>query len=166
LQLDSIWVECGTSDDLYLSNIKFSQALDSAGINHKWVPFKGGHVDMVGQRIQETMLPFFSEVLIDTLITEVENAYSNFSSTFILMQNYPNPFNPTTAISYQLSALSQVDLSIYNILGQKVATLVSEKQPAGDYKVEWDASGFASGIYLYHLQTDEFSETRKMILLQ
>jgi flagellar hook assembly protein FlgD len=63
-----------------------------------------------------------------------------------------------TAISYQLPAFSQVELSIYNLLGQKVATLVSEKQPAGVYEVQWDASGFSSGVYFYQLTTNkEFS---------
>jgi flagellar hook assembly protein FlgD len=55
------------------------------------------------------------------------------------MQNYPNPFNPKTAIGYQLSAVSTVELSIYNLLGQKVATLVSGKQAAGQHQIEWDA---------------------------
>jgi C1A family cysteine protease len=68
-----------------------------------------------------------------------------------LSQNYPNPFNPTTAISYQLPALSQVDVSVYNLLGQKVATLVSEKQAAGSYSVVWDATGFSAGVYFCRL---------------
>ena len=90
-----------------------------------------------------------------------------YPKKFKLFQNYPNPFNPITAISYQLSAISQVDLSIYNILGQKVATLVSEKQPAGIYKVEWDASGYSSGMYFYKLTTDQgFIQTRKLLLIK
>jgi len=60
-----------------------------------------------------------------------------------------------------------VELSIYNILGQKVITLVSKKQPAGSYKVNWDASGFASGVYLYRLEADKgYVQTRKLILLK
>ena len=87
--------------------------------------------------------------------------------SFVLHQNYPNPFNPVTTIEYQLPNASQVDLGIYNILGQKVATLVSARQPAGAYKVDWDASGFASGIYLYQLRTDNgFVQTRKLVLLK
>ncbi len=86
---------------------------------------------------------------------------------FCLFQNYPNPFNPKTAISYQLPAISQVDLSIYNVLGQKVATIVSERQAASTHKIEWDASGFASGVYLYKLTTDQgFTQTKKLILLK
>ncbi len=86
--------------------------------------------------------------------------------TFKLSQNYPNPFNPTTAIGYQLSAVSDVELSVYNLLGQKVVTLVSERQAAGYYKVEWDASGFASGVYYYRIEAGEFVDVKKMILLR
>jgi hypothetical protein len=96
-----------------------------------------------------------------------EFAINKIPKEFSLAQNYPNPFNPVTIIQYQVSSISNVDLSIYNILGQNVATLVSEKQPAGYYKVEWDASGFGSGIYYYRLLTDKnFASTKKLILLK
>ncbi len=90
-----------------------------------------------------------------------------YPDKFELSQNYPNPFNPTTTISYQLQKQSNVELNIYNLLGQKVTTLVSKKQPAGNYKIEWDASGFASGVYLYKLSTDQgFTKIKKLILLK
>jgi Zn-dependent metalloprotease len=85
---------------------------------------------------------------------------------FVLMQNYPNPFNPKTIISYQLAMNSDVNISIYNLLGQKVATLVNKKQMAGSYTAEWDASGFASGIYYYHIKAGEFEEVNKMVLIR
>jgi len=86
---------------------------------------------------------------------------------FALKQNYPNPFNPKTIISYQLPASSEIELSIYNLLGQKVQTLVSEKQPAGTYKMEWDARGQSTGIYFCHLKTDQgYSKVRKLILIK
>ncbi len=72
---------------------------------------------------------------------------------FELAQNYPNPFNPKTVIRYQLPVAGNVELSIYNILGNKVAVLVSGKQKAGRHEVRWDASGFSSGIYFYRLET-------------
>ncbi len=84
-----------------------------------------------------------------------------------LEQNYPNPFNPVTAIGYRLSALSEVDLSIYTINGQKVTSLVNDRQPAGEYVVNWDASGFASGVYICSLTTNfGLVQTRKMILVK
>lgn len=86
---------------------------------------------------------------------------------FRLLGNYPNPFNPVTVISYQLPVVSEVELGVYNLLGQKVVALVSAKQPAGDYRVEWDATGFASGVYFYRMSTHQgFVQTRKMMLLK
>ena len=85
---------------------------------------------------------------------------------FSLKQNYPNPFNPITNIEYRIPNSGFVTLKIYNALGQKVATLVNRKQKAGIYSVEWDASGFASGVYYYRLQAEGFVETKKLILLR
>jgi hypothetical protein len=85
---------------------------------------------------------------------------------FQLDQNYPNPFNPKTIINYALRITNYVDLSVYNLIGQKVATLVSEKQPAGVYNVEWNASEFATGIYYYQIITGEFRDVKKMILIR
>jgi PKD repeat protein len=86
---------------------------------------------------------------------------------FALQQNHPNPFNPTTTINYQLAMSSNVNLSIYNTLGQKVATLVNNKQPAGNYSVQWDATGFSSGVYFYKLETSTgFLQSKKLLLLK
>ncbi len=96
-----------------------------------------------------------------------QSSGKSYPNKFNLSQNYPNPFNPKTTISYQLPKLSEVDLSIYNLLGQKVVTLVSKKQTAGSYKVQWDATGFASGVYLYRIGTDKgYVKTRKLVLLK
>jgi photosystem II stability/assembly factor-like uncharacterized protein len=95
-----------------------------------------------------------------------QNTGKTYPNKFNLSQNYPNPFNPKTVISYQLPAISDVDLSMYNLIGQKVATLVSAKQNAGYHQVEWDASAFASGIYYYRIQAGEFQDVKKMILIK
>jgi hypothetical protein len=83
-----------------------------------------------------------------------------------LYQNYPNPLNPTTTISYQLSADSDVELTIYDIAGRKIKTLIKEYQPTGYHSVNWNASSFPSGIYLYRLKAGNFIETKKMVLLK
>jgi hypothetical protein len=88
---------------------------------------------------------------------------------FRLFQNYPNPFNPITTIEFTLPQSGFVSLKIYNIMGEEVATLVSEKLPAGKYQYDWDTShntGLASGIYFYRLQAGKFTETRKLMLLK
>jgi hypothetical protein len=87
-------------------------------------------------------------------------------SRFQLFQNYPNPFNSRTVISWQLAVGNNVDLSIYNILGQKVATLVSGKQKAGVHRVEWDASEYASGLYFYMLSAGGYTKVRKLLLIR
>ena len=85
---------------------------------------------------------------------------------FSLSQNYPNPFNPLTTINYELPSTNYVDLSIYNLLGQKIATLVNQKQPAGRYQIQWNARGFASGVYYYRLIAGSLVETKKLVLLR
>ncbi len=86
--------------------------------------------------------------------------------SFKLYQNSPNPFNPSTVISYQLPEINYVELNIYNALGQKMVTLISEKQNAGQHRVTWDAIGFTNGIYYYHLKAGEFEEVRRMVLVK
>jgi YVTN family beta-propeller protein len=85
---------------------------------------------------------------------------------FFLQQNYPNPFNPSTVISWQLAVGSQVKLTVYNVTGEKIAILVNERQPAGSHSVTFDALNLASGVYLYRLETDQFVETKKMVLMR
>ena len=99
-------------------------------------------------------------------VTDIEFMDGSMSTNYILRQNYPNPFNPVTVISWQLAVSSHVDLSIYNLLGQKVVTLVNKRQPAGSYNAEWDASNMTSGVYIYRLQTDSHVETKRMILMK
>lgn len=83
---------------------------------------------------------------------------------FALHQNYPNPFNPSTIIAYQLAEPARATLQVFDALGRTVATLVDEWQSAGTYRVHFNATALASGVYFYRLQAGGFSETRKMIL--
>ncbi len=85
---------------------------------------------------------------------------------FALLQNYPNPFNPVTQIAYGLPKGCWVKLEIYNLLGQRVATLVDEYQKAGQKSVSWYASDFASGVYFCHLEAGDFIQARRMVLLR
>ena len=85
-------------------------------------------------------------------------------TTYKLYQNYPNPFNPSTTIKYELAMTSDVEVAVYNLLGQKVATLVSERQSAGKYQIEWHAGGYASGIYFFTIKAGEFRDRKIMVL--
>jgi hypothetical protein len=87
-------------------------------------------------------------------------------TAFNLSQNYPNPFNPSTKITYSLGNNSNVTLNVYNIVGEKVATLVSGYQNAGVYTVNFDATHFSSGVYFYELKADAIRLVKKMSLLK
>ncbi len=100
-------------------------------------------------------------------VSGIDPKISALPQTSRLMQNFPNPFNPQTTISYQLSAFSEVELTVYNVLGQKVVELVNQTQAPGQYRVTFNAADLASGVYLYRLKTDKgFLQVRKMILLR
>ncbi len=109
----------------------------------------------------------------------IKNLYNNYANLtillpsspmpekFELLQNFPNPFNAFTQVPYRLSSAADVELSVYNLLGQKVRTLVKERQVTGTYVVSLNASSLASGVYFYRLNVDKvFAKTRKLILLK
>jgi hypothetical protein len=87
-------------------------------------------------------------------------------SAFALNQNYPNPFNPTTTIQFSLSNPGYVNLTIFNMSGKEITTLISRKMGAGDYRAKWDASGLASGVYLARFQVGDYCEYKKLILMK
>ena len=96
---------------------------------------------------------------------EIEVVYNNVFN-FSLSQNYPNPFNPSTTISYQLSTEGFVSLKVYDVLGKEVTTLVNEIKQSGVHEVNFDASEYTSGIYLYRMIVNNFTQTYKMIVLK
>ena len=101
-----------------------------------------------------------------TLVSAVRELGGARPSGFELNQNYPNPFNPSTTIRYTLPLAGNVTLKVYNALGQEIATLVNDHQKAQNYEVTFDASNLASGIYIYTLKTDKFSQSKKMLLVK
>ena len=103
--------------------------------------------------------------------TSIDPGINNSTSRICLLSNYPNPFYQSTVIAYQLPVSGKVILKVYDIIGQKVLTLVNKKQPAGYYSVIWDGTTdtsepISSGIYFYHIQTGDYMETKKCILLK
>ena len=87
-------------------------------------------------------------------------------TAYALEQNYPNPFNPSTQIQFALPNASHVRLEIYNGLGERMARLVDETRQAGYHSEQFDATGLASGLYLYRLQAGDFVDTKKLLLLK
>ncbi len=99
--------------------------------------------------------------------TEIsEQLPSGLPMEFRLSQNYPNPFNPSTTFEYALAKATHVVLRIYNVLGEEVATLVSQDQEPGHYKTSFDAGALSSGVYLYTLVTNDFVQTKRLMLLK
>lgn len=103
-----------------------------------------------------------------TAVTSVEEETSlnTIPTSYKLFQNYPNPFNPTTSIKYQLPKNSMVKIVVYDILGAEVMKLVNEEKQAGFYEVKFDAGRLASGVYIYRIQTTDFVQSRKMLLMK
>jgi predicted GH43/DUF377 family glycosyl hydrolase len=100
-------------------------------------------------------------------VTGIKVLNENLPNGYLLHQNYPNPFNPSTNIEFSIPKSEFVTLKVYNILGEEVAMLVSEKLTAGSYKYDWSrTAGMASGVYLYRLQAGNYIEAKKMILLR
>lgn len=100
------------------------------------------------------------------LTTAVHDPSINTPGRFILEQNYPNPFNPSTRIDYHLNVGEQVQLSVYNVLGQNIAALISEWQEPGWHNITWDASRLPAGIYYYRLKAGAYTNVKKMVLLK
>jgi len=105
-------------------------------------------------------------------VVSVEEIYSgNIPEEYFLSQNYPNPFNPSTKIKYSIPPVGtqravSVQIIVYDILGNEVATLVNEEKQPGSYEVYFNAAEFGSGVYIYSLRAGSFAQTRKMILMK
>jgi len=92
--------------------------------------------------------------------------HASIPNKFVLQQNYPNPFNPTTTIQYELPQRSDVQITVYDLLGKEVTNLLSETQDAGYQSVKWNATNVSSGMYFYQIRAGELVQTRKMLLLK
>ena len=101
-----------------------------------------------------------------TINSTVSNEEEFIPTEITLEQNYPNPFNPSTNITYSIAETGQVSLDVFNITGQRVATLVQGLQSAGEYTISFDASNLSSGIYIYSLKTGSSIVSKRMVLVK
>ena len=150
-----------TFDDENLSEIfpPFNEVLDSSvnvysvfidGENNKWLGYTNGYVvKYIGDNI-----------------AGVEEDEQELPSNYTLSQNYPNPFNPVTIVKYTLPENGNINLAVYDLLGREVALLINEEQSVGNYEISFDASGLASGVYIYRMQVNDFITSKKMMLLK
>ena len=100
------------------------------------------------------------------LITSVDYNSIQFPLDFKLSQNYPNPFNPRTTIKYSVPKISQVQIKVFDVLGNEIETLVNEEKPVNTYEITWNAANLPSGVYFYQLKAGDFIETKKMVLIK
>ena len=179
----------------YLLVIKYKFDPDTSDVLSLWINPDISQPESIpdASQLTGTDIPSIAEIILSQLTAsneppdaiidgiQISNSWNNIPSTirtdnlefaddFILNQNYPNPFNPSTSIQYTIRAHNlmpqQINLSIYNCLGQKIAILVNEKRAAGSYQIEWNASGFPSGVYFYELKTGGSTSCKRMLLVQ
>lgn len=124
-----------------------------------------GNVIITGSSWSDSNYTDYATIKYSQLVN-VNQISNSIPKNYFLYQNYPNPFNPVTVISYQLEVNSNTSLKIYDVLGNEVKTLINEKQNAGIYSIDWNASSFPSGIYYYKIITEKFSDTKKMCLIK
>ncbi|MFZ1519200.1 MAG: T9SS type A sorting domain-containing protein [Ignavibacteriaceae bacterium] len=151
----------------------YSSTSRSNDLGQTWIPFTSG---MFNCRI--TDLAFGSGDILfasaenmgvyrtTSSVTSVDENESGVVNNFSLEQNYPNPFNPSTNIQYAISNKQFVQLKVYDMLGNEIATLVNEEKTAGNYEINFNASKFSSGVYFYKLNAGSLIETKKMILIK
>jgi hypothetical protein len=138
-----------------------------------WSPFNDGlpRLSMSSLAISDTYIyagvvgGLWRRPLSETA-TSVPGPASVVPGRFALEQNYPNPFNPTTMIRYALPGRAHVALTVYNTLGQCIASLVNETEEAGNHVVRFEGSGLASGVYFYRLRAGDFVETKRLLLIK
>ncbi len=129
--------------------------------NLAWSPFNTDHAWQTPTEWSYTWIGDTTDV-----VSVVNYTDNRLPKSYRLEQNYPNPFNPTTSIAYALPHPGMVTLTVFNMLGQKVAELVNQYQTAGNYNVNWDAAGVPSGIYFYQLTSGVYTQTKKMLLVK
>lgn len=122
------------------------------------IPFETIHSRANRDSVMTKILHYFG------ITTSVQMQYSDAAPLgYSLGQNYPNPFNPSTTISFSIPESEHVSLKIFDVLGKEVATLVNNKLNAGSYSLQWNAENISSGVYFYHMRTNNFSETKKLV---
>jgi lysophospholipase L1-like esterase len=132
----------------------------------KYQDMSGNNINHPNDYLARWYAQYISGMLINESVSGVTDNDKQIPGKYTLYQNYPNPFNPETEIKYSIPEAAKVTLKIYNLLGEEVATLVNSEQNAGTYKVHFNASSLASGVYLYKIQAGSFISAKKLILLK
>jgi len=151
-------------DDPKVTQIKI-EAIEMKDPNHRLQFIY--HTDAASDRTLQSQVPEFdAEIIVDLENIEGLAKSENLPTEFALKQNYPNTFNPSTVVSFDLPEASRVTITVFNVLGQKVTTIVDQEMEAGSHEKNWDATNYSSGLYFYRIQANNFTETKKMLLLK
>jgi hypothetical protein len=138
---------------------QFPSGTKEGGVVAFGFPFETIYPQDIRTKIMSKILVFFSMI-------SSAGKEESLPHEIVLEQNYPNPFNPTTAISYRLSAVSNIALKVFDVLGREVATIVNDKEQPGTHTVRWDASHVPSGVYYYRLEANSVYLTKRMLVLK
>jgi len=153
--------------EIVIYNSEISGSIDSTEIFSVIdSTFLSGKAGLYCHGNQSSFWDNFKITKLDFVNTIPVNNSQNIVSKFQLYQNYPNPFNPVTVISWQLAVSNEVKLSVYNVLGEEVATLVSSRMEPGTHNYEFNGKNLPSGIYYYQLTAGEYRQVRRMVLLR
>ncbi|MBI2428242.1 MAG: T9SS type A sorting domain-containing protein [Ignavibacteriales bacterium] len=149
-----------SASDLHLN-------VSSQNLNYKGTPIAGVTTDFDGET-RHNVAPYIgADEKLDIVLLDVPRITSNaVPQQYRLMQNYPNPFNPSTTIRYQLPEAGMVELTVFDMLGREVKTLIREKQEAGTYAIHYNAAALSSGVYLYRIHANGFTQTKKLLLVK
>lgn len=166
-------VTATSSNSIQLSVPSFSISGNTVFLNSSYTPVQSSSIQ-VGQTVTVWASPDQSGNLKAVQVQQISGSVTSVNdgskeslpTNYELNQNYPNPFNPTTSISFTLSKVENVSLTVYNIIGQEVASLINGQMNAGLHVVTFNAAKLASGIYFYRLQTSDFVAIKKMVLLK
>ena len=189
VNFDSTLVNNATSQEIYIANSgNATLVVDSIVISNSRFILNNNNFSIQPYSYNKVLLEFYPDSLKN--YSAMLTVYSNVGNkeivvtgigtdntvnvqdqnltplAFTLEQNYPNPFNPSTIISFKLPEQTNVELKVYDVLGNEVATLVNESKPAGNYEAEWNASNLPSGVYIYQLRAGTYTQMKKMILLK
>ncbi len=151
----------------YKFGINYGDAANNGGGNDNENAIGANHeINLFSSAYYAEVLDTFGIMGPQDFTVDVKDITQTLPTAYSLNQNYPNPFNPSTIINFSIPNEGFVTLSVYNSIGQQVATLVNESKPAGTYQVDFIAEGLTSGIYFYQITSGNFSETKKMMLLK
>jgi len=167
---DMVWVIKVNSSGDTLWTATYEIGTNEFGADIRETP-DNGFVITGGVKFGPSASPYNVFLLKIGTSTAIGDHPENSPEEFYLYANYPNPFNPTTNIGFQISDFGLVKLTVYDITGREITTLVSKQLSPGDYTVQWDGRSItgervASGLYFYRLQTGDFLQTRKMLLVK